>query len=257
MDKLFASADVKAAGDGGEFEAVASMPVLDRDGEIIDAGAFEPLPESVPVHAYHSFGDPVGVGEPFYEGEQLMIRGTFATTPRAQEMRQLVLDGAVPAVSVGFMTRNAQEVDGVRHITSAELLEVSLVSVPALREAQILAVKSVDIDLKRGARNSEKDSERLQQIHELVVANGAVCATADPKAYTWSATSNSTAATITKSTVEPEDEETSTPDEDTEPAEAAEEAATPPATGTDDDGEDSDDLELRAQAIRIQAEAVA
>lgn len=244
MDKVFATAEIKAAGDGGEFEAIASAPTLDRDGEVIDAGAFNPLPAEVPIHAYHYFSDPIGKGQPFYEGDTLKIRGTFASTPRAQEMRQLVVDGAVPAVSVGFMIRNDEEVDGVKHITSAELLEVSLVSVPALREARILAVKSADVDLKRGARNSEKDAERLQQIHELAVANGAACVPAD----------DDPAKNADDTIVE---QKTSTPDEDTDPVTAADEAAKSPGTGTEKDGEGEDDLELRLRAMQLQVDAVA
>lgn len=286
MDKLFATAEVKAAGDGGEFEAIASAPVMDRDGEVIDAGAFDPLPESVPIHAYHAFSDPIGVGTPYYDGEQLMIRGTFAMTPRAQEMRQLVTDGAVPAVSVGFIILDTDEVDGVKHITSAELLEVSLVSVPALREARVLAVKSADIDLKIGSRNNAKDAERLQQIHDLAVTNGATCKADEPEedaekgaavnVYMTGGTTGSAgsyvvgdqgseffipspAGTITKhlswtsTTTGPQ---TSTDDEGTDPATAAHEAAKSPAIGTDEDGE-GDDLALRLRALQLQADAVA
>lgn len=173
----FAIAEVKSAPSehpNGEFEIVMSTDSLDRDGEVIVKGAFEPLPESIPVHAFHDFSDPIGRAVPGYDDEgRLVGRGFFASTPRAQEMRQLVSDGVIAHTSVGFMAadRIAGE-DGTPYIKNAELLEVSFVSVPSNRDAAVLAVKS-------GARNSTKDAERLQSIHDLAVANGALCVHTD------------------------------------------------------------------------------
>ncbi len=76
------SATVKAvAEDGaGSWTAVASTPSIDRDNEIVDSGAFEPLPARVPVHAEH-FGEIIGSGRPYYEGNTLYIDGTFGWSP--------------------------------------------------------------------------------------------------------------------------------------------------------------------------------
>jgi hypothetical protein len=90
----YMTAEVKAlSGDGpGAFEAVASAPTLDRDGEIVAKGAFNPLPASLPVHVDHQWSADglVGSARPFYSGDNLLVRGTFAGTARAQEVRQLV-----------------------------------------------------------------------------------------------------------------------------------------------------------------------
>lgn len=176
--KTFAVAQVKAAeseNTAGEFEIVMSTDAVDRDGESIVKGAFDPLPESIPVHAFHDFHDPVGRAFPTYDEQgRLVGRGFFANTPRAQEIRQLVADGVIGHTSVGFMAAERKSAAGVPEIASAELLEVSFVSVPSNRDAAVLAVK--EYDAKAGARNSSKDSERLQNIHDLAVANGAVCA---------------------------------------------------------------------------------
>lgn len=171
--KTFVLAEVKAtdgASPNGAFEAVISAPTLDRDGEVLDAGCFAPLPKSIPIHAFHDLHDPIGRGEPFYDGDLLKVRGVFAGTERAQELRSLVVDGIVDKMSVGFMGAQRSVKDGVPHVTQGELLEASFVSVPSNREAEVTASKS-------GARNSASDSERLQQIHDLAVANGAVCET--------------------------------------------------------------------------------
>ena len=176
--KTFAVAEVKTAesdNPNGEFEIIMSTDAVDRDGESILKGAFDPLPESIPVHAFHDFHDPVGRAFPSYNDKgQLVGRGFFAGTPRAQEIRQLVVDGVVDRTSVGFMGAERKSAEGVPEIVSAELLEVSFVSVPSNREAAVLAVKAADA--KAGSRNSSKDAERLQNIHDLAVENGAVCA---------------------------------------------------------------------------------
>jgi HK97 family phage prohead protease len=128
----------------GEFEAIISAPTLDRDGEIIDTRAFDPLPASIPIHAFHDFGDPVGRAVPRYESDgRLSAHGTFASTPRAQEIRQLVTEGVIGHMSVGFMaaTRMTSD-DGAVHITGAELLEASFVSVPSNRQAALVMAKA-------------------------------------------------------------------------------------------------------------------
>lgn len=174
MNKTFALVEVKAAetdDPNGAFEAILSVPTLDRDGEVIDAKAFDPLPASIPVHAFHDFSDPIGRGVPIYEGDSLYLRGVFASTPRAQEIRSLVAEGIVASMSVGFMGASRSEKDGVPHITRAELLEGSFVSVPSNREAAVLVAKQY----AEGVATKATKGERLQAIHDLSVANGASC----------------------------------------------------------------------------------
>lgn len=181
--KTFAVAKVKSAeseNPSGEFEIVMSTDAVDRDGESIVKGAFDPLPESIPVHAFHDFNDPVGRAVPSYdENGRLVGRGFFASTPRAQEIRQLVADGVIGHTSVGFMAaeRKDGKDGGAPEITGAELLEVSFVSVPSNRDAAVLAVKTAAA--KAGARNNSKDAERLQAAHDLLVQNGAKCVEAN------------------------------------------------------------------------------
>lgn len=143
MQKRIALFEVKALEDGdvnGEFEAVLSVPVVDRDGEVIDARAFEPLPAEIPIHKFHDFSAPVATAAPFYDGDVLKARGTFDPDPDSQFIRSKV-GKSIRFMSVGFMAADRSDVDGVPHITKAELLEASFVSVPSNREAAILAVK--------------------------------------------------------------------------------------------------------------------
>lgn len=143
---LFEVKELKGSSDPhGEFEAVLSVPVVDRDGEVIDPGAFEPLPAEIPIHKFHDFSAPVATAVPFYEGDILKAKGTFDPDADSQSIRQKV-GRSIRYMSVGFMAASRQDVDGVPHITKAELLEASFVSVPSNREAAILAVKQAHVD---------------------------------------------------------------------------------------------------------------
>lgn len=181
--KMFALGEVKAVEDAdgdpnGEFDVILSAPTLDRDGEVIDAKVFEPLPAHITFDIDHgmSTATTVGSGVPFYDGDVLRVKGTYSSIPRAQEVRTLVREGHIRTTSVAFMGAVREEKDGVPHIVRAELLNGAFVPIPSNREAVILSAKSYDAALKAGARNSTKDAERLQHIHDLAVENGAQCA---------------------------------------------------------------------------------
>ena len=142
--------DIKAADpddEAGMFEAILSAPTLDRDGEIIDPKAFEPLPDHITIDIDHgmSVGTTVGSGVPFYDGDVLKFRGSFSSIPRAQEVRTLVTEGHVRKMSVAFMNANRETdpEDERTHIRRAELLNAAIVPIPSNREASILAAKAL------------------------------------------------------------------------------------------------------------------
>lgn len=146
MTKMYALAEVKSLGadDGpGEFEVVLSAPTLDRDGEVIAEKAFEPLPDHITFDVDHgmSTSTTVGSGVPRYEGGALIVRGTFSSIPRAQEVRTLVREGHIRTTSVAFMDAEREQKDGVPTITRAELLNGAFVAIPSNRQALILSAK--------------------------------------------------------------------------------------------------------------------
>lgn len=170
--------EIKAAkGDGpGTFEAILSMPTVDRDGEVLDAHAFEPLPKRIPIDVDHGVGTEktVGSGVPYYEDGVLKIKGTFASTPLGQQTRALVTEGHVGFMSVMYMNAvyEVDEKDGLPHLRKGELLNAAITPVPSNRQAAITASKSHE---KAGARHSTKDAERIQGIFDHVVQLGAIC----------------------------------------------------------------------------------
>jgi HK97 family phage prohead protease len=165
MEKRIALFEVKAL-DGsnpdGEFEAILSVPTVDRDGEIIDGRAFEPLPAEIPIHKFHDFSSPVASATPFYEGDVLKARGTFDPDPESQAIRAKV-GKSIRYMSVGFMAATRSDQEGTPHITKAELLEASFVSVPSNREAAILAVKAA----KAGGLMTPAEARALEGLPEL------------------------------------------------------------------------------------------
>jgi HK97 family phage prohead protease len=166
--------DLKAVGDDGPgtFEGVMSAPVLDRDGEIIDALAFAPLPEHITIDIDHglSVQTTVGSGSPFYDQEGILrVKGTFASTQLGQMTRTLVKEGHIRHMSVAFRDalREMDEESGIVHIRKGELINCTITGIPANTATMVSA--------KVGARNSMKDAERIQTAHDYMVELGATC----------------------------------------------------------------------------------
>lgn len=125
----------------GGFIAVLSTPSLDRDGDrLLREEWVEPLPERLPLDIDHGMNvaDTVGSFRPYFEGDVLMMDATFASTPKAQEVRTLVQEGHIGTVSVAFMTDKSQK-DGQ---PKRELLNAGIVGIPSNRDAVILASKA-------------------------------------------------------------------------------------------------------------------
>lgn len=165
----------------GAFEVVLSAATLDRDGEIIDSRAFDPLPDHVPFDIDHGMTvqTTVGSGQPYYADDgSLRVKGTFASTPLAQEVRTLVAEGHIRTTSVTFMAaERVTDEKSIDHVVRAELLNGTFTPVPSNREAVVLSSKALHaaVDEKVGARNSASDSANIQAAHDAMVSVGAVC----------------------------------------------------------------------------------
>lgn len=166
--KDFVFANVKAlandATPNGSFEAVISAPSVDRDGEIIDPGAFNPLPKSIPILADHDgkIRSLVGSAQPFYDGDLLKVKGEFSSVPEAQDVRTKLAEGHLGTMSVGFMPPLRTMKDGIPHITRAELLEASFVVIPSNRDALVSSVKQY-ADIEPVAGSFEETQEDLRE----------------------------------------------------------------------------------------------
>ncbi len=161
----------------GTFEVILSSPTKDRDGDTLLPGEWKtPLPEHITFDQDHamSVAGTVGSGRPELDADtgNLVVRGTYSSLPRAQEVRTLVKEGHIRTTSVAFLAEKSQEKDGT-HTVSRELLNGAFVAIPSNREAVVLAAKAFGEVEKAGARNSKADTERIQSIHDHAAALGA------------------------------------------------------------------------------------
>lgn len=187
------SLDTKAP--NGSFEATLSVPTLDRDDEIVDADAFDPLPDHITIDLDHAMTveKTVGSGRPTYDGQLLTFKGTYASTPLAQMTRTLVDEGHIRTMSVAYMNAvyEVDKKDGKKHLRKAELLNAGIVGIPSNRDALITASKSLvgdvlaaahaedDATVEAGARHSTKNAALLQSAHDALVQLGVECKHAD------------------------------------------------------------------------------
>lgn len=117
----------------GTISVVASDESLDRHGEVVrasgwDLGNFKKNPVMLTSHNYDEL--PVGKWNVNIEGKRLIANPSFASTTRGKEVKTLVDEGMLNAVSVGFIAKERDQKD-TDVITQAELLEISWVSIPA------------------------------------------------------------------------------------------------------------------------------
>ena len=218
---------VESENPNGEFDVILSTNDLDRDGEHLNADEWKtPLPEHITFDSDHgmSVDTTVGSGKPFINSEgQLQVRGTFASTAKAQEVRTLVNEGHIRSVSVAFMETKSKGAKNSPSITR-ELLNGAFVAVPANPKAVVLASKSVSTD---------ELGELMTRAAKVAVAEY-ITQTSTPEGGTPQESAEESAA---------------------ESAEATDEESAAPADDAADDS--ADDAVLRARALAVSLSATA
>ena len=151
--------EIKALGSGddkGVFEGFGSTfgGAPDSFGDIIAKGAFtKTLSEhkaagTLPALLWqHNSDQPIGRWLEMQEtGRGLRVKGKLTLgVQQASEAHALMLDEAVDGLSIGFRTRASEPLKGGgRKLTDIELLEVSVVTMPANGRARVTGVKSAE-----------------------------------------------------------------------------------------------------------------
>lgn len=135
----------------GEVIGIASTADPDRDNDIIDQNGWDlknflANPVILAHHNYHNFpiGKAIDIG---VEQGKLMFKMVFSqATEEAKQAYQLVQEGILNTFSVGYIPREFDPQN--QNITrKAELLEISLVAVPANPKAVVYAKSFTDNDL--------------------------------------------------------------------------------------------------------------
>lgn len=118
----------------------------DRVGDEIAPGAFKSAKAPLPLLFAHDPSQPLGAWDQLEEtAKGLQVKGRLLVddVARAKEVRALVKSGAVTGLSIGFITKSASaRRGGGRVIKSLDLVEVSLVTVPAHPGARVTSAKS-------------------------------------------------------------------------------------------------------------------
>lgn len=156
----------------GVIEGYAStFGNLDRHGDIIAPGTFKGGRSKVPIFGLHRADLAVGVGYVSEDEKGLKIKMKLAVNAesdvlreRAKEYYSMVKEGIIEKMSVGMIIQEREWVERaiagkkmpVRMIKKADLVEVSLVPIPANDKAAVTAVK-------------ENDAEDLERMVEVAV----------------------------------------------------------------------------------------
>jgi HK97 family phage major capsid protein/HK97 family phage prohead protease len=142
MSRVTKSIVVKASSDD-PYEFVLSSSIVDRVGDIVDVSGIDVADfRKNPIALFgHDHSRPIGVWEDVaVRGGQLVGKLKLAAAGTSQfidELRSLVEQGILRAVSIGFSVKEAvrlKDTGGYRFVKTA-LHEVSLVSVPANQAA--------------------------------------------------------------------------------------------------------------------------
>jgi HK97 family phage major capsid protein/HK97 family phage prohead protease len=145
-------AEPEAADDIREIKGVASTPTPDRMGDIVEPEGLE-FRNPLPLIWQHKHDQPLGLAtldKPTKDGVTFTARfadakpGTPLAT-RIDDAKQNVRLGLIRGMSIGFRTLEMNFMDngGIRFVRS-EVVELSLVTIPANHEATINQIKAFD-----------------------------------------------------------------------------------------------------------------
>jgi hypothetical protein len=137
---------VATVGADGAFEGYASLfEIRDTCGDIVAPGAFAASlrrrgAAGVKMLWQHRPEEPIGVWAEIVEDMRgLKVKGRLdLSVARAREASSLIRAGALDGLSIGFRTlRATNELQGGRRLVEVDLVEISIVTFPALPQARI------------------------------------------------------------------------------------------------------------------------
>jgi len=154
MNRAYSILTVKAVEEEQRIiSGVATTPTPDRVGDIVEPLGVK-FTNPMPLLWQHKSDKPVGTvtfDKPTkdgitFEAKLARIEEPGALKDRIDEAWQSVKAGLVRAVSIGFRALEYAFIEGTGGIrfTETEVMELSLVTIPANAEATITAIKSID-----------------------------------------------------------------------------------------------------------------
>jgi Phage head maturation protease len=157
------------------IRVIASTAREDREGDIIEVGGWDlaAFRRNPVVLFNHDPSKPIGrcvdIGVVSGRLEATVEFPPVGTSPLADEVHSLVRHGAVSALSVGFLPRETKPIPGGRglRIMKAELLELSLVSVPANPDCLVVQREARGPEPKAAGVPTLRRSDAQRQLEAL------------------------------------------------------------------------------------------
>lgn len=178
----FQLSEIKASGDGWEVAGYASTFGGDPDSynDVVAKGAFlASLAKRPNVRLLwqHDMGEPIGKVLSLAEDDKgLFGQWSIVPTDTGKKAHELLKAGLVDSLSIGFMTEDADyRDDGVRVLKAVELVEVSIVTIPANTNAVITSFKAdqpLHMLLKQVAEGIDVAMRQAKATHERRAAEG-------------------------------------------------------------------------------------
>ena len=180
MDYKAFSLEVKDLEDSGLFFGYASTYDVDLQNDVVMPGAFSRTLKQkpdVPILWCHRMDSPIGVCQDAREDRRgLAVTGQLVlSVPLAAQARDLMKAGAVKGLSIGYSVPAGgwkDRHDGVRELHDVDLLEWSLVPLPANPHALVTQPpKSLRDwhDVFRGMGFSKRETDRLVHAVKSVI----------------------------------------------------------------------------------------
>lgn len=167
MNRAYSLLEVKSFdSERREISGIATTPTPDRMGDIVEPLGASFAPE-IPLLWQHDRQSPVGIarfGKPTKDG--IPFTASLPKIDEAGRLKDLVdmawqsvKAGLVRAVSIGFRSlEHSMMNDGGFRFTKSEIIELSLVTIPANAEATIQTVKSLDSAVRVAAFGEKEKS---------------------------------------------------------------------------------------------------
>lgn len=151
MEFLTSHIEAKSLKENGEISGYASVfNVKDGYNDVTLRGAFAKAVNNFKAGRrpkllwQHDASAPIGVIEEMHEDEHgLFIRcRLLLEIEKAREAYALLKCGAIDGFSIGYKIKDSYFYNGARYLADIELLEISIVTFPACKEATIENVKN-------------------------------------------------------------------------------------------------------------------
>lgn len=154
--------------------------VVDQHNDLIKANAFKSIDhKKIKLLWQHKADEPIGIIEEIYEDQKgLFFKAKLLLDlPIAKSAYNLIKAKAISGVSIGFKPLKFYYKDETRVIEKIDLWEISLVTFPANKEANVLEVKHQS---KIGENMQQKTWENFKSVNDEILHSIEQKGSADP-----------------------------------------------------------------------------